>query len=66
MGVWFVFRATKGVCHPGGGGRGQDAGKTAGNHGQCLTPPPQKSGQAGNRLIQPPLPKETAQEIIPT
>ena len=29
---------------PGGGG--QDAGETAGNHGQCLSTPPQNCGQA--------------------
>ena len=26
------------ACHPGGGGGGQDAGETAGDHGPCLSP----------------------------
>ena len=30
------------LVNPGGGGGGQDAGETAGNHGQRLSPPPQK------------------------
>ena len=51
--LWlFVFLTHRPACHPGGGGGGQDAGKTAGNHGQSLSLPPQNTGQTKEQLQQ--------------